>query len=218
MEGLASKKTDRTKNSNMVQTVSLSSRTSKRKKQPAQRKILRMGRILSVPFWAHNARYLMTLANSSWTQIPRSLNASGKNSQQKGKTLTQTRRNFQINVFLSSFSIEANSKKNQEKKRQRSFKFVLHLDFFWKTNQRKDWLFVPKTRRCLDCFFFISPFKRKKQPAQRKILRIGRILSVPFWIQNARHLQIPEVDACANGDNPRNTCTCIIILHVYIYI
>ena len=137
MEGLASKKTDRTKNSNMVQTVSLSSRTSKRKKQPAQRKILRMGRILSVPFWAHNARYLMTLANSSWTQIPRSLNASGKNSQQKGKTLTQTRRNFQINVFLSSFSIEANSKKNQEKKRQRSFKFVLYVDFFLKNQPAK---------------------------------------------------------------------------------
>ena len=204
MEKPASKKTDRTKNSTMVQTVSLSIRTLKEKKQPAQRKILRMGRILSVPFWAHNARYLMTIANSSWTQIPRSLNDSGKNSQQKGKTLTQNRRKFQINVFLFSFSIETSSKKNQERKRQRSLKFVLYLDFFWKASQRKDWLFVPKTRRCLDCFFFISPFKRKKQPAQRKILRIGRILSVPFWIQNARHLQIPEVDACANGDNPRN--------------
>ena len=65
MEKPASKKTDRTKNSKMVQTVSWSIRTLKKKKQPAQRKILRMGRILSVPFWAHNARYLMTFANSS---------------------------------------------------------------------------------------------------------------------------------------------------------
>ena len=156
MEGPASKKTDRTKNSKMVQTVSLSSRTLKRKKQPAQRKILRMGRILSVPFWAHNARYLMTLANSSWTQIPRSLNASGKKQPAKRKnSYPNPEKNSNQRFFLLSFSIEASSKKNQEKKRQRSFKFVLHLDFFWKTSQRKDWLFVPKTRRCLNCFFFI---------------------------------------------------------------
>ena len=30
----------------------------------------------------------------------------------------------------------------------------------------------------------------KKQPAKRKILRIGRIPSVPFWAQNARNLPI----------------------------
>ena len=63
-----------------------------------------------------------------------------KTASKKEKLLPKTGENFKSMFFLFGFSIEANSRKNQEKKRQRSFKifkFVLYLHFFEKPASEK---------------------------------------------------------------------------------
>ena len=54
----------------------------------------------------------------------------------------------------------------------------------------------------------------KSSQRKGRFLQMGRMLSVR--IQNAKRLQITEVDASANGDNPRNKS--ITGVHIYIYL